>query len=306
MKDEIKIQKNVSLKKYSTFGIGGIAELFFFAKKPEDVVSAALWAKERKIQVKVFAGGSNVFFEKNKIKELLICMRGGKMVRDGNIYTIDSGVLLDSVVKKSLRDGYIGLESLTAIPGTVGGAVYGNAGAYGHSISELVRKVQVFDGKKIFWIKNNECGFGYRESIFKKRNWYILRIEMRLKKDKYGKALSVSKKIQTIRNKKYPPTLKCPGSFFKNVLVKNTSHRARKIIDDSKIIEGKIPAGYLLESVGARGMCVGGIRVADYHGNLFINNGRATSKDVNTITALLKKRVKTKFDIDLEEEIIRF
>ena len=306
MKDEIKIRKNVSLKKYSTFGIGGVAELFVFAKKPEDIVSAVLWAHSNKIPVKIFAGGSNIFFEKNRIKELLICARGGKIIRNKNKYIVDSGVSLDSVVKKSLRGGYVGLESLTAIPGTVGGAVYGNAGAYGHSISESVKRIQIFDGKKMFWIKNSECGFEYRESIFKKRNWYILRIEIDLKKDKYGKARSVSKKIRTIRNKKYPPTLKCPGSFFKNVLMKNISKNAIKKIDGSKIIEGKIPAGYLLESVGAKGMRVGGIKIADYHGNLFINARNATAMDVNTITTVLKKNVKRKFNIDLEEEIIRF
>lgn len=294
------------LKRYSTFGIGGIAELFVLAKKPEDIISAVLWAKKKKIPVKIFAGGSNVFFERNNFKELLICICGGKIIRNKNKYIVDSGVSLDSVVKKSLRDGYGGLESLTAIPGTIGGAVFGNAGAYGHSISEAVRRAQVFDGKKVFWVNRDMCKFGYRDSLFKRKNLVILRIEILLKKDKKGVASGVSKNIRLIRNKKYPPILKCPGSFFKNVLAKSISKSAIKKIDISKIIEGKIPAGYLLESVGAKGMCVGGIGVANYHGNLFINNGRATPKDVNIITSLLKKRVKTKFDIDLEEEIIRF
>lgn len=306
MKDNIKIQKNIVLKKYSTFGIGGIAELFILAKKPEDIISAVLWAQKKKIPVKIFAGGSNVFFERDSFKELLICVRGGKIVKNKNKYTIDSGVILDLVVKKSLHDGYGGVESLTAIPGTIGGAVYGNAGAYGCSISESIRKVQIFDGKKIFWVKKEECEFGYRTSIFKKRNWYILRVEIDLKKDKHGKTKLTSKKIRRVRNKKYPSTMKCPGSLFKNVLLKSISKNATKRIDQSKIIEGKIPAGYLLESVGAKGMCVGGIKIAKYHGNLFINKGRATTKDVNTAITLFKKRVKKKFDIDLEEEIIRF
>lgn len=306
MENSIKIQKNIVLKKYSTLGIGGVAELFFLAKKPEDIISAILWAKDKKIPIKLLAGGSNVFFERNKLKELLIYVRGGKITRNKNKYIVDSGVSLDSVVKKSLHDGYSGLESLTAIPGTIGGAVFGNAGAYGHSISEVVKRVQVFDRKKVFWMKGGACKFGYRDSFFKRKNLVILRVEILLKKDKKGIALGISKKIRSIRNKKYPRTLKCPGSFFKNVLVKNISKNAIKKINLSKIIEGKIPAGYLLESVGAKGMRVGGMRVAVYHGNLFINSGRATPKDVNTITSLLKKRVKRKFDIDLEEEIIRF
>ena len=306
MKNDIKIQKNVLLKKYSTLGIGGIAELFFLAKTPENIVLALEWAKEKKISVKIFAGGSNIFFEKSKNKGLLICVHGGKALRSKNKYIIDSGVLLDSIVKRSIRDGYSGLESLTAIPGTIGGAVFGNAGAYGHSISEMVRKIQVFDGKKMFWMKSDACKFGYRDSIFKWKDWYILRVEILLKKDNGGVAFGVSKKIRLIRNKKYPPTLKCPGSFFKNVLTKDTSKSAMKKIDGSKIIEGKIPAGYLLESIGAKGMCVGGMKVADHHGNLLINKGNATPKDVNTIATTLKKRVKRTFNINLEEEIIRF
>jgi len=306
MEDNIKIQKNILLKKYSTFGIGARAGLFVLAKKPEDVISAVSWAQKRRIPVRVFAGGSNIFFEKDSFRELLICVRGGKIIRSKNGYIIDSGVPLDLVVKKSLRDGYGGLESLTAIPGTIGGAIFGNAGAYGHSISEVVKRVLVFDGKKTFWINRDTCKFGYRDSIFKKKNTIILRAEIFLKKGKKNIVCGVSKNIRLIRSKKYPPTLKCPGSFFKNVLLKNISKNAIKKIDRSKIIEGKIPAGYLLESVGARGMCVGGIKIAEHHGNLFINIGSATTKDVNMTTTFLKRRVKKKFGIDLEEEIVRF
>ncbi len=301
-----KIKKNISLKKYSTLGIGGIAELFFLAKKPEDIISAVLWAKKKKVPVKIFAGGSNVFFEKKKVEGLLICARGGKILKKERGYIVDSGVSLDLVIKKSLRDGYTGLESLTAIPGTIGGAIYGNAGAYGHSISEVVKRVQIFNGKRTLWVSGAASKFGYRNSIFKRRSLYILRVEILLKKDKNDAAADVSKKIRAIRNKKYPPTLKCPGSFFKNIFVKDISHKAKKIIDSSKIVEGKIPAGYLLESVGAKGMVVGGMRVMDYHGNLFVNQKNATTYDVNKITTTLKKRVKRRFDIDLEEEVMRF
>jgi UDP-N-acetylmuramate dehydrogenase len=299
-------QKNIPLRKYSTFGIGGVAELFFHAKNPQEIMRGVVWANRKKIPVHVFAGGSNVFFTKSKISGFIMRIYGGKIEKNGNVYTVDSGVLLDVFVKRSLRDGCVGVESLTAIPGTIGGAVYGNAGAYGRSISDVVRRIQVFDGEKIFWVKKNECKFGYRDSIFKRKKWYILRVEILLKKDKNKKAIEESKKIRLIRNKKYPQTLKCPGSFFKNVLIKSLSQKTINKIDKSKILEGKIPAGYLLESVGAKGMSVGGIWVADYHGNLFINKRSGTARDVEKISEILKKRVKKKFGVLLEEEVVRF
>ncbi len=100
--------------------------------------------------------------------------------------------------------------------------------------------------------------------------------------------------------------MRCPGSFFKNVLVSEISQRALKRIDPSKIIEGKIPAGYLLEQVGARGMSVGGIVIADFHGNLFINRRRGTAQDVRKLARILREKVRRKFGIELQEEIRYF
>jgi UDP-N-acetylmuramate dehydrogenase len=109
-----------------------------------------------------------------------------------------------------------------------------------------------------------------------------------------------------MRLEKYKPNLKCPGSFFKNILVEDLTKKILKNIDESKIVEGKIPAGYLLELVGAKGMRSGGVEIASFHGNLFINKGGGTAKDVMRLARLLKTRVKKKFDINLEEEIRYF
>ena len=106
--------------------------------------------------------------------------------------------------------------------------------------------------------------------------------------------------------KKYKPGLKCPGSFFKNVLVRDASQRTLKLIDKIKIIKSKIPTGYLLEEVGAKGMRRGGIKIADFHGNLFINEGAGTARDVKELAKELKKRVRDHFGIELEEEVMYF
>ena len=131
----------------------------------------------------------------------------------------------------------------------------------------------------------------------------ILQAEFKLAKGDKKKLRAKAREIIKIRSSKYDPSLRCPGSFFKNVLVKDISLRAKKLADPTKIRNGKIPAGYLLEAVGAKGMRVGGIYVADFHGNLLINDGRGTYRDVVTLATKLKKLVKKKFDITLDEEV---
>ncbi|TSA46302.1 UDP-N-acetylmuramate dehydrogenase [bacterium] len=306
----VKFRKNVKLAPLSTFGIGGRAEYFYEAKIPRDLIEAITLAKKLRTPFKVFAGGSNVVFPDGKIKELIIRFRGGKISMKGNMMLADAGVDLADVIKKSIGSGLKGLETLSGIPGTLGGAVVGNAGAYSHSISEVVNRVEILDWKSASWrrrwLKNSDCRFAYRESVFKHKPFLVLRAELRFKREVKSKLSKVSKDIIKTREKKYKPGLKCPGSFFKNVLAADITGRSLRLIDKSKIVEGKIPAGYLLEEAGARGMCLGGIRVADFHGNLLMNIGRAKAKDAKKLAKILKERVKRKFGIKLEEEVKYF
>jgi UDP-N-acetylmuramate dehydrogenase len=186
----------------------------------------------------------------------------------------------------------------------VGGAIYGNAGAYGQSISDSLLWVEIFNGDKIIRISKDECRFGYRDSIFKHKNWVILEAKFELKFGDKKTIQNRREEIKKIRARKYKTGVKCPGSYFKNIIASELPGDVLRNIDQNKIIYGKIPAGYLLESVGACGMKVGGIRVADNHGNLFINDGQGTFSDINSITHILKEKVKEKYGIELEEEVV--
>ncbi len=305
-KSFMNIKRNVPLAPLSTFRIGGRAELFCAVRTPENFIRAVEWAKSRHVPYAVFAGGSNAVFPDKGIKGLLVRFHGGAISVSKNRIVADAGVPLAKVISGAIVRGLGGLETLSGIPGTIGGATVGNAGAYGHSISETVRRVEVWDGKKRYWIKNDACVFGYRESIFKHKPLLVLRTELEFKRGNREELAMVSKKIIKTRNKKYKPGIKCPGSFFKNVLVKDVSRSAMKRVDRAKIIDGKIPAGYLLQNAGAKGMRVGGIRIPDFHGNLFENMGHATARDVHSLADILRKRVKTKFGITLEEEVRYF
>jgi len=327
---KLHLRRNVKLAPLSTFGIGGRTQHFCWAKNPSELVEAARWAKKREMPYRIFAGGSNVVFPDKKIKSLVIRFFGGKIKPLGkDALLADAGVLLQQVIDKSISLGLRGIETLSGIPGTIGGAVVGNAGAYGHSISEAVDGMEVWDGKKTLWLNKDECKFQYRKSIFsakggsasrsgsetlqgrmtggKHKNLIVLRIKLRfIKRDAPKNLKKISKSIINIRTRKYKPGLKCPGSFFKNVLLKDVSKKSLKLVDQTKIIEGKIPAGYLLERVDAKNTKVGQAQVSDFHGNLIMNKNGATAAQVKKLAQILKKRVYKKFGIVLEEEIIYF
>jgi UDP-N-acetylmuramate dehydrogenase len=295
-------QKNVS--QLSTFGIGGKAEYYTNPSNCKEIIKALNWAKENKLPYHVIAGGSNIVFPDNTLPGLLIQIKGGsfKKIGDKKIET-DAGVSLQKIIKFTNSLGFKGLETLAGIPGTVGGAIVGNAGAYGNSISQTVKEIKIWNGKEIKTLNKEECKFSYRNSIFKEKDLIVIKAILEFKKDSPKKLSEKSKEITKIREKKYSPNLKCPGSFFKNVLVKNLPKDTLKKINPEKIIEGKIPAGYLLESIGAKGKKFGEIQVAKFHGNVIINRGKGTRKDVEELSQYLKEKVFKKFGIKLEEEI---
>ena len=306
-----KITKNKPLTPLSTFGIGGKAEYFVVVKNVSELKKALDWAGEKRVSWKFFSGGSNIVFPDGLLRGLLIKIDIGRdeLKQTGdNTTSCGSAVLLQEAVDFSNKHGLAGLETMAGIPGTLGGAIVGSAGAYGRSISEAVKMVEILDVEKLEsrWISGDECEFSYRESIFKHKPFIVLKAELVFQKSDPEILEKKSREIIEVRLKKYKPGLKCPGSFFKNVLTKDASKKSLKLIDESKIIEGKIPTGYLLETVGGKGMRRGGIKIADFHGNLFINDSAGTAKDVKELAKELKKRVRDHFGIKLEEEVRYF
>jgi UDP-N-acetylmuramate dehydrogenase len=286
---------NVSVAPYTTFGIGGEAAAILIVKEPAELTAAISLARANKISYRLIAGGSNVVFSDKIFQGLLIIFcDGGTSKLDhtchcqGVALTVNASAPLSELIKGAIKNNLAGLEALSGIPGTVGGAIVGNAGAYGQSISDHLVAVEVWDGKKTKWLEKKACKFNYRDSIFKHKNLVILRAKFKLESGDKKALVKKSREIIKTRNKKYAPGLRCPGSFFKNIVQPDGS---------------KIPAGKLLEAVGAKGMRVGGIYVADFHGNLLINDGQGTYADVKKLASKLKQKVLKKFGIKLEEEV---
>ena len=222
---------------------------------------------------------------------------------DGSRIAVGAGVVLQNLVDASIEAGLEGLHTMTGIPGWVGGAVYGNAGAYGHSIHEFVEAVRYFDGSHVCELRGPDCAFRYRESIFKQRkDWVILGATLRLTRAG-SDVRSEASRILKIRNEKYPPTLKCAGSIFKNLLLAELPEAVREQVPASVVREGKVPSAYFLEQVGAKGMFAGDMRVADYHANLIYNAGEGTAAQVRHLIDSLKSLVLGHYGLALEEEV---
>lgn len=298
----LKIKENIKIAQFSTFKIGGQARYFCEVENSDELLAVVHIAEKLKAPYKIVAAGSNVVFPDGILDCFLIRIKTpateGHLKIIKNKIIVDAGVELMPVIKKAISHGLKGLETLSGIPGTIGGAIIGNAGAYGHSISEAVEKVEIlsFDaaqdkGEKI-WLKNKDCRFSYRHSIFKEKPFIVLQAVLKFKKGSPAELKKISQNIIKIRRKKYKPNLRCAGSFFKNVPIKGSSK--------------KIPAGHLLEQVGAKKMRVGGIKVADFHANVLINNGKGKASEVKKLAQILKARVKKKFGIILEEEVRYF
>lgn len=301
------IKKNVSLAEYTTFRIGGKAKYFFEVEKKEDLINVLKWAKKEKIPFFILGGGSNILVSDKGFDGLVIRMKNNNYkIKNTKIFA-EAGVLLSKLVSESINNNLKGLEWAVGIPGTIGGAVVGNAGAYGHSISENVIRVRAIDAEgKVFNFKKKDCHFSYRESIFKKKKeLVILDVELKLQRDKDSLAKEKMKEILNERIKKIPK-FPSAGSFFKNYIVRGneTDYLFRKFPElKEKIKGGKLPVGYLIEQCGLKGKKIGDAQISNEHANFIINIGKASSSDVLKLAEICKNKVKEKFGISIEEEI---
>jgi UDP-N-acetylmuramate dehydrogenase len=226
------------------------------------------------------------------------------VARRGRRVTAEAGAARDSLVAFAVRHGLAGIETLARIPGWLGAAVYGNAGAYGHSISERIAAVTFVDGPGLRTIPRQECEFRYRDSVFKRRkDWVIASVDLDLPEGDAAELACRSREIARVRDEKFPPSMKCAGSVFKNLLLADLPPGAAAAVPESVIREGKVPAAWFLEQIGAKGMSRGGIQVAHYHANLLFNAGGGTARDLVALVTELKSRVAERFGIELEEEV---
>lgn len=299
-----KIKEDKKFSELTTLKIGGPIKAFLQTDTQENLVEVLTFCNKEQIPFLIIGGGSNLLVNDSGVDTLVIKNSVTGITQSENKLAIQSGTTLQDLVDYTLEHGLSGLHKMTGIPGTVGGAIYGNAGAYGQTISDHITSVRFFDGEKIKDFSKEECGFEYRSSIFKQnKDFVVLEAEFTLEKNDPEKIEEESKNILAQRIKKYPPGIKCPGSFFKNIVASALTPPQLAAIPEEKIVYGKVPAGALLEDVGAKGARLGSIEVADYHANLFINKGGGKAIDFFELAGSLQKKVKERFGVELEPEV---
>jgi UDP-N-acetylmuramate dehydrogenase len=300
----LRVLTHVPLSSYTRFSIGGPADLFIETQYHEAFQRALDIAQESGLPHVVIAGGTNLIVSDSGFRGIVLRFTGERLDVNGMRIHVEAGASLQTVVDRSIAANLQGMHTMTGIPGSLGAAVYGNAGAYGHSIDEGIVRVHYTDGRKTDSLAGSECEFEYRGSIFKRRkDWVILSAELSLEGGDGAELRRQADEIRAIRDAKYPPAMKCAGSIFKNCFLRDLPAAVQAEVPAKVVREGKVPSAWFLEQVGAKGIRRGDIQVATYHANLIYNDGNGTACDLVAIILDLKQRIRDRFGFDIEEEV---
>jgi UDP-N-acetylmuramate dehydrogenase len=300
----LQVTQGAVLARYTRFGIGGPAGLYVETASAESFVDALKLARSSGAPNVVIGSGTNLIVADEGFAGIVLRLTADRISVAGSRITADAGAELQAAVDFSIARGLRGLETLAGIPGSAGAAVYGNAGAYGHSISEVVGAVEFFDGECVRTVSGAECDFHYRESVFKRhKEWIIFSVRLALEPSDTAALRKTADDIVAVRNEKFPPTMKCAGSIFKNLILSELPPAVAAQVPERAVREGKVPAAYFLEQAGAKGLARGEMRVAAYHANLIYNAGGGTARELCALIAELKQRVRARFGLELEEEV---
>jgi len=301
----LEVIENELLKNHTTFRVGGPAKYFVKVANKAQLLAALRAAHTKKLPFFILGGGSNVLVADKGFDGLVIKTTPGEFVIKGNSVTAFSGAILSKMIREAIENKLGGLEFAGNIPGTVGGGVRGNCGAYGKGVGDFVKQVEAICldetgiGLKIF--TKDECEFAYRESIFKQNpDWIIAEVIFELVPAEAAEEL-LSKIDQEWQERcaKQPLSVPSAGCTFKNINFDNQEHEKYTGWQSN----GKLAAGRFIEEADLKGMKIGGARVSDKHANFIINFDNATADDIVQLISLVKTRVRNQFGVQFEEEI---
>ncbi len=303
----LNVRKKISLAPLTTFHIGGKADYFIETSGVLELAEAFEYAEAHHLPVRVLGGGSNVIFPDAGFRGLIIRILDGGIRISGEKVSCGAGMVLFDVVQKVAAAGLAGIEHLAGIPGSFGGAIRGNAGAFGTEIGDVITTVKVFIQATgmIKEYQQKDCVFAYRTSVFKDNpDLIILSAEMQLAEGDRARLEKTIAETVAKRESKHPQDVKCAGSFFINPVVRDEKLRQEFEKDTGMKIRGEtLPAGWLIDHVGLRGKKIGGAMISDKHPNYLVNTGTATAEDVMMLASLVKTRVRDELGVKLRAEV---
>lgn len=292
MTTSFRLQENISLSTLTSLHVGGPARYVATVTSEDELVEALTLAQDKGLPYFVLGKGSNTLFSDAGFEGVIILMANRDIRFAGTLVTAGAGVFMRRLVTTCLDRRLRGLEDLAGIPGTVGGAVRGNAGTWQTEVKDVLHTVEVFrpdDEGRWFKVimKPEECSFGYRHSIFKQhRDWVVLAATFITTVGDAAEGMKLVQQDLTARHEKQPYTAPSAGSVFKN------PDKAAGIF-----------SGRIISEAGLKGARIGGAQISEKHGNFIINTGKASATDVIELVRLVQKTVRKKFHIELEPEI---
>lgn len=305
---EVLLQEPMS--KHTTFRLGGPADAYVVARTTQDVLDVLAWGKVQGVNIEVIGGGTNTLAAAQGVRGVVVQLATQTLSIEGTRMVCDAGVLSVVAARKSVEVGLTGFEWAVGLPGTIGGATYGNAGCYGAEMKDSVVEVLAYECAtgEVKRYSNSECGFGYRESRFKHEPHVILQttLELAVAKDVQASRDRLQE-ILASRKEHQPLGASSAGCAFKNFEFTSPDQIAiaqRSLtIPEAFLVAKRIPAGWLIDQAGLKGKKIGGFSVSDKHANFLINDGTGTADDVLALMSFIKMRLRDDLGVQLQDEV---
>lgn len=302
----MQIEENIPLRDYSTFQVGGPARYFAKVGSREQLIEALELAKNKHWPLFILAGGSNVIFPDAGFPGLVILIEIGGVQVSGQSITAGAAVTMSELVDISITHGLAGMEWAGGLPGTFGGAIRGNAGAFRGETKDSITSVTSIDhhSGQLKTRTNEECHFGYRDSIFKRAHEVIVEATLQLKLGDQTALREVADKRIAFRKERHPMEYPNVGSIFKNTPIDRVPEQWLEHFRDFIKVDPFeiVPSGKVIEDAGLKGYQIGDAQVSEKHANYIVNLGHATAADIVALIRHVQATVRARFGIELETE----
>lgn len=298
------------LAKHLNFRIGGPARYFVEAKTSQDIIDALALAGQGGVPWFVLGGGSNTLASDAGFDGLVVKAANRALKINGTRVIAEAGVISAAIARATAEKGLRGFEWAISLPGTIGGAVRGNAGCFGGETKDAVESVRVLHDGKLETLRPNELGFGYRHSVFKtpaRSHDVVLDVTLLLREGDRAEAMAQLEKHLAGRKASQPLGSSSAGCMFKNFAYVDAMDIAKldahSTVPDEYKARKRLPAGWIIDQLGLKGTRIGDAMVSEVHGNFLVNKGSANADQVTQLIALIKSRARNEFGIQLQEEV---
>lgn len=304
-----RLKEGEPLAKHLVFRVGGPAKWFAIAESVDEVKAAIEFCRSEGIHWAILGGGSNALASDEGYDGLVMKLGMKNVEVEGSVVTVDAGMPSVALARQVADLGLGGIEWMVSLPGTVGGAIRGNAGCFGGEVKDSLKKVTVLRDGEVIEIDADDLQFGYRHSFFKEQENQdvILKAVFEFVKDD---PLMIKERMKLILDKRkdtQPLATGTAGCTFKNYQIHDEGEKKR--LDDetnipSEMIEsGRVSSGWLIDQENLKGTKIGGAQVSEEHANFIVNDGTATADDIMQLISLMKTKVRDNYGIQMEEEI---